>query len=137
MKREIKKAIEEYQCSGCVVGHNTSCFEQNEAGVGCGKHVAGTIMSGVGTLFLGMPKGFNRLGVHAEMKPIIFDTFASSDWQYNKFNIPAWKYLFNGHTFVRGMMPRRNEPFLHVFLEDCLDKIDCRLITQDDTDQMD
>ena len=40
-------------------------------------------------------------------------------------------------TLVRGFIPRRNEPFLHIFLENCLDKIDCLEITNEDIEDMD
>ena len=139
MKSTIKNAIEEYQCSGCVLGSDIECFKENTTGgVGCGKHHAGTIMRGVGNFFLGMPVGFNRVGEQKTLKPNVYETFESSDWTYDKFNIPVWKYLNkDGHTFVRGIMPRKNEPFIHVFLEDCIEKIDCLEITQNDVDQMD
>ena len=140
MEKKFKKAIEKYQCSGCVVGGDISCFVKNEnGGIGCGKHHAGTmIFPGVGNIFLGMPRGFNRLGEYTKMKPCIFDTFKSSDWKYDTWNIPVWKYLSKeGHTFVRGIMPRRNDPFVHVFLENCLDKINCLEITQEDVNGMD
>lgn len=139
MEENIKSAIKEYQCSGCVCGSDTSCFEPNEmGGVGCGKHVAGTRASYIGSFFLGMPKGFNRLGGFENMKPNIYETFESSEWEFNKWNVPVWKYLSKeGHTFVRGFMPRRCEPFIHVYLEDCRDKIDCLEITQEDVDYMD
>lgn len=140
METKFKLAIENYQCSGCAVGCDISCFEKNnKGGVGCVKHYAGTMVStGVGNIFLGMPKGFNRLGVYTKLKPTIFDTFESSDWKYNMWNIPVWKYLSkDGHTFVRGIMPRRNEPFIHIFLENCIDKINCLEISQDDVDGMD
>lgn len=139
MEELIKNAIEEYQCSGCVSGCDISCFENNETGgEGCGQHHAGTMATGVGNFFLGMPKGFNRLGIQTKLKPNIYATFESSDWKYDMWNIPAWKYKNEkGHVFVRGIMPRRNEPFIHVFLEDCLDKIDCLEISQSDIDGMD
>ena len=138
METKFKKAIEEYQCSGCVGGSDISCFERNDiGGVGCGKHHAGTIMLGIGNFFLGLPKGFNRLGECTKLKPIIYDTYDSSDWKYDRWNIPVWKHLSKeGHTFVRGVMPRRNEYFVHVFLEDCISKIDCLEISQDDIDGM-
>jgi hypothetical protein len=137
MKKE-KEAIEEYQCSGCVVGGDTSCYEPSEnGGVGCSKHHAGTF-SATGNFYLGLPKGFCRLGEFRKMKPNIFKTFESSSWDYDKWNIPAWKYRSeNGHVLVRGLMPRINEPFLHIFLEDCMDKINCLEITQKDIDEMD
>jgi hypothetical protein len=139
MKENIKQAIEEYQCSGCVCGYNTECFESNEiGGCGCGKHHAGTIVSFIGNIFLGMPKGFNRLGEYTKLQPTIYETFESSEWKYNMWNIPVWKHLTkDNHTMVRGIMPRKNEPFLHVFLENCLDKINCLEITQADVNGMD
>lgn len=139
MKEKFKLVIEEYQCSGCVSGTDTECFEANEVGgIGCGKHHAGTIVTGIGNVFLGMPTGFNRLGECRELKPTIYETFDSSDWHYDMWNVPVWKYKNKDeHTFVRGVMPRHNEPFLHIFLEDCLDKIECLEISQEDVDGMD
>jgi len=140
MKEEVKNAIEEYQCPGCICGGDIECFKSNQnGGVGCGKHAAGTFITQVGAIFLGIPKGFNRLGVQRDLVPLIFETFESFSWgQYDKWNIPTWKYLSKkGHTFVRGIVPRKNEPFLHVFLENCIDKIDCLEITQEDVDYMD
>lgn len=139
MRNEIKLSIEEYQCSGCVSGSNIECFKNNESGgVGCGKHHAGTIVTGIGNFFLGMPRGFERLGEYRKLKPNIYETFNSSDWKYNMWNIAVWKYLSKeGHTFVRGIMPRRNEPFIHIFLENCIDKIECLEITEADVDGMD
>lgn len=143
MDKKVSVAIEYYQCSGCISGSDTSCFKENNAGgVGCGEHFSGTIISGVGKVFLGLPIGFNRLGHLETMKPIIFKSFkdfSETGWiEYNVFNSPVWKHLDkNGNTIVRGLMPRRNEPFLHIFLENCLDKINCVEITQNDIDNMD
>lgn len=140
MKKIIKKVIEEYQCLGCVCGCDISCFEKNEnEGIGCGKHHAGTIMfPGVGNIFLGMPKGFNRLGEYTKLKPNIYETFEGSTWKYDTWNVPVWKHLNkNGHTLVRGIMPRKNEPFLHIFLENCIDKINCIEISEDMINEMD
>ena len=139
MEENVKKAIEEYQCSGCISGHNTECFEANEnGGCGCGKHYAGTmVLPGIGKIFLGMPKGFNRLGKFVDAKPYIFEKFENG-WGYDKFNIPAWKYLNeNGHTVVRGLSPRINVPFIHIFLEDYREKIECIEITDADIKEMD
>jgi hypothetical protein len=139
MEEKFKLAIEEYQCSGCISGCNISCFKPNvHGGIGCGEHYSGTIISFIGKIFLGMPKGFNRLGNHEKLKPNIYDTYESSEWKYDIFNIPVWKYLSkDGHTFVRGIMPRRNETFIHIFLENCIDKINCLEISQSDVDGMD
>jgi hypothetical protein len=148
MKDNIKEAIEEYQCSGCVSGSNVSCFEKDDLNgtAACGKHTAGTMIMGIGRIFLGMPKGFNRLGhphenPKANLKIEIFET-RKDGWEeptgYQKWNIPVWKYKNEaGHTFVRGLAPRNNRPFLHIFLEDCMDSFDCLEITQEDVDGMD
>jgi hypothetical protein len=139
MKKEIKNVIETYQCSGCIEGHNISCFKHDyDGGVGCGNHMAGTILPVVGTILLGLPKGFNRLGTSTSLRPKIYETFESSEWKYDVFNVPMWKHLSKeGHTFVRGFMPRLNTPFLHIFLEDCTNKINCLEISQEQIDAMD
>ena len=138
MKEDYKLAIEEYQCPGCVSGCDISCFENNtNGGVGCGKHYSGTMISGVGNVLLGMPKGFNRIGENKSLNPNIFETFEAG-WGYDMFNVPVWKHKNEaGHTLVRGIMPRRNEPFIHIYLEDCLSKIDCLEIRLDDVNDMD
>jgi hypothetical protein len=93
MEDNVKKAIEEYQCSGCMTGSNTECFEPCSTGIGCGKHYAGTmIFPGIGKIFLGLPKGFNRLGEIKDMKPFIFEDL--KNWgEYNKFNILSGNIL--------------------------------------------
>jgi len=138
METIIKNAIEEYQCSGCMTGCDITCFKPNSiGGIGCGNHYAGTMISFIGKIFLGMPIGFNRLGKNESLKPMIYKSFDECDW-YDKFNIPVWKYLSkDGHTFVRGFIPRRNDSFIHIFLENCIDKINCLELTQEDIDAMD
>lgn len=141
MTENIKNAIKEYQCSGCGIGggNNLSCFQPNEnGGVGCGKHSAVTYIQNIGCVLLGMSKGFNRLGAFEKMRPKIFETYENSNWEYDIWNIPVWKYLSkDGHTFVRGLIPRRNEPFIHVFLENCMDKINCYEISEENINYMD
>ena len=143
MEKKIKKAIEEYQCSGCISGHNTECFEKCDTGCGCGKHYAGTmILPGIGKIFLGMPKGFNRLGKIEDLKPYIFESYEKFkevySGGYNKFNIPVWKHLDkNGNTIIRGIQPRLNAPFIHVILGNCLAEISCFEITEDEIKEMD
>jgi len=137
MEKIIQNVVEEYQCLGCVVGSDTSCYEKG-GGVECAKHVAGTrVVPYVGLIFLGMPTGFNRLGGYQEMGIRIFQEFGDG-WGYCKFNRPVWKYLDeHGNTLVRGLSPRINQPFLHIFLGDQRDKIDCVEITAQDIAEMD
>lgn len=137
MDNKQKEAIETYQCPGCVCGHNIKCFEESTIGVECGKHCAGTISSSIGAIFLGMPRGFCRLGKNEDTKIIIYKTFA--DYRgYDKWNVPTWKHLDEyGHTLVRWMSPRLNYTGIHIFLEDCREKINCYEVTQEDVDYMD
>ena len=134
---EIKTAVEEYQCSGCVSDSYDICFKKASHGVGCGGHCPGTIMSGIGSLFLGMPKGFMRLGpIKSEHMPLfIFE----DDWGFfDKFNVPVWKYLDEfGNTLVRGLSPRVNVPFLHVYLKDIRDKVNCLELSKAEVEAMD
>ena len=119
-----KKAVERYQCPGCVDGSDISCYEKGNA-LECKKHCAGTMGFPImGRFFLGMPKGFNRLGACENTKIFIFRSLKESDWTYDKFNIFVWKYLDeHGNTIVRGISPRINSPWIHIFLEDCILKI--------------
>lgn len=139
MEEKVKNGIENYQCPGCIIGGDISCFKRNaNGGVGCGDHYAGTMISSIGKIFLGMPKGFNRLGQTVDLKPFIFNNFEDSEGSFNMWNVPVWKHLNkDGHTIVRGLRPRKNETFIYVYLENCMDKINCLEITQSDVDAMD
>ena len=145
MKKKLKSAVETYQCPGCMGGTNTKCYSKSNYSLACGEHRAGTAVSQIGKIFLGMPKGFNRLGVgfggDENMSIEMFDSFQTKEdagWEYDMFNIPFWKHVnADGHTLVRGFHPRINRPFLHVILEDCADKIDCYNIDLELIDQMD
>jgi hypothetical protein len=145
--KKIIEAIKEYQVPGAVGDFDENNFKQDGVGVEWSDHVPGTlILPTVGSIFLGMPFGFNRLGARHErfednLKINIFTDFEQFKKRfngYNKFNIPCWKYINNkGHVMVRGLSPRINRPFLHIILEDCLDKIDCLEITEKDIVEMD
>ncbi len=136
MDERIKVAVEEYQRPGCVCGHDISCY-QKEGDEACSKHVPGTTMSHIGRFFLGMPKGFNRLGPDREMRIYIFPELKDG-WGYDIFNVPVWKHKDkNGNVIVRGISPRINAPFLHIFLSGCLSEINCVEITDKELEEMD
>ena len=139
MKEKIETAIREYQCVGCMDGPGLTCFKPDKnGGVGCGEHFGGTYVSGIGKIILGLPAGFCRTGLFEKLRPVIFEKFDDCDWYDTKFNIPVWKHLNKeGHTLVRGLSPRVNSPFIHIFLEDCMSKIDCAEITADEINEMD
>lgn len=136
MDDKQKAAVEEYQCPGCMGGFDISCFDGggNRA---CDKHSSGTLVLGIGKIFLGLPVGFNRLGPSEDMKVNIFNSL-NDGWGFDIFNVPVWKYLDkHGNTLVRGLSPRTNQPFIHIFLEDCMEHINCASITDTEIGNMD
>ena len=144
MNKKIEEAINEYQCPGCSVGpylkNGCSEFKKRAWSESCESHSAGTSIGISIGIFLGMPTGFNRTGVGlGDKNRLGLDIFESFDsiWEkdgkpYDEFNVPVWKYLDEkGHTFVRGLSPRKNSPFLHVILENCMDRIDCYEVSEE------
>ena len=66
------------------------------------------------------------------------EEFVNSWGKYDKFNMPVWKFKnADGNIIVRGLSPRTNSPFIHIFLYDCFDKINCLEITKKDQEGMD
>jgi len=133
---KFDKAVQEYQCCGCMCEGYPKCYKRTDTkDFSCEKHIIGTMTNYCGKILLGLPKGFNRTGKELEIS--IFKTFKEG-WGFTKFNVPVWKYLdTNGNTLVRGIKPRINIPFLHIYLEDCLDKIECIEIMNNDIENMD
>ncbi len=135
-----EEAVKEYQCPGCVNGPYVGCFKVKNVGVGCGSHCAGTAVSSIGAIFLGLPKGFNRKGDSKMMDVTIFKTYmeASNGWGYDWLNIAVWKYLDErGNTIVRGMSPRINYSWVHVILGDCRAKFGCYEVTEANINMID
>ncbi len=130
-----KDAIKNYQCPGCVSGPYPKCYKTNE-NLACDAHCAGASTAG-GRFFLGLPKGFCRLGSCDSTKIYIFKDIADG-WGYSNFNVPVWKHLDkHGNTIVRGMCPRLNDPWIHIFLGDFINDIKCIEITSKDIASMD
>lgn len=132
--------IETYQCPGCCIGGDVECVETGH-NLECSRHVPGTIGGGIGIFFLGLPKGFCRLGVSVSenYKIHIFKNLESV-WGkgYDKFNIAVWKHLDeHGNTLIRGLLPRINQPFIHIIIGDHVKKINCYEITKKDLTEMD
>lgn len=143
MPMTMKDGIETYQCPGCVVGSDTSCGEYRDEGNGCKAHCPGTIL-GSGFVFLGLPKGFCRVG-HVDMKVKakvrVFETFekAKEVFGYDRFNVPVWAHLDKrGNTIVRLFQPRLAYSEIHVILEDCMDRLKAvHVITAEELEDMD
>ena len=139
MAEEKVNEVGTYQCPGCVCGPDEECFKKaNGKSVACQKHVAGTMgIPFPGKFFLGMPKGFNRIGTQKELKIEIYKTQSDQEaqWSYDHCNVPVWKHQNKeGHIFIRGYMPRLNEGFIHIILKGDYKSIDAHEIDLNDID---
>lgn len=135
-----KEYAEKYQCPGCVNGSDSSCgkHKRSLAHDGCDANYPGTMEAGVGSMFLGLPRGFNRLGVYPDMKIEIYKSDLHIADIFDKFQVPVWKTKYQGDTLVRGLRPRKNEPFLVVIQgQSKFDTIKCREITEEERAKMD
>ncbi|MFW9899770.1 MAG: hypothetical protein ACFFDY_00605 [Candidatus Thorarchaeota archaeon] len=143
---KFNRAIAEYQCSGCICGNRPGNCARFKEDFGCSSQVAGTTASYIGRIFLGIPPLFARLGLYKEMRIWIFETWKDfvykmecvGEKDYGILNVPVWKYKNKkGRILVKGLMPRINHPFLHIFLdESCYDKINCVIITEEDLKEL-
>ena len=138
---DCNEAIQNYQCTGCLFGPFEECFEQSPHSRSCIKHKPATLISSIGTILLGLPKGFNRLGDAKERCINIFtdfEDFKNFYTEYNKLNVPVWKYLDNlKNTIISVYLPRVNVTSVHIFLGDVRSKIDCMEITDTDLKEWD
>lgn len=140
--QHIVDAVERFQCTGCTNGGDISCFVMSKSSdISCAKHSAGTFVSGIGWIQLGLPSGFNRISYGREkiVDFYMFETFEKQQayFDFDMFNIPVWKFLYEGMTLVRGVSPRTNKLFIQCILEDCIDKIDCLELTPEQVKAMD
>jgi len=136
----LEGAVKEYQCPGCVNGPYKECFIPSVDHQGCASHFPGTVLMGLSSVFLGLPKGFNRLGFSDKTKVSIFESYesAKSVWKYGWLNVVVWKHLDdNGNTIIRGLSPRINYSWIHVILGDCIDKFNCCEVTKEKMDEID
>lgn len=117
--------INDFQCPGCISGSSTECgsfkMKEEHGFFGCKAHIAGTMISGIGSINLGLPKGFNRVGctfphgMPKEMRTDNIRLYAEMPKnRWDKFNIPAWAREHEGFLYVRTYLPRTNRTFVDV-----------------------
>lgn len=118
---ELFKMIKEFQCSGCTCGSSPEdgCFELSvcdKFGARCKKHSAGTFMSYVGRIYLGLPKGFNRAGLNqADSQRVnAIRLHHNSKPEFDHLNVPVWAMEKDGYLFVRTYCPRINMTYIDV-----------------------
>jgi len=148
----IVDLVEKYQCPGCHYGNGKARIcprfkvEKIEEAQRCQNHYPSTFLGIdkkiVGRIFEGLPNGFNRVGGNIGdpmyTNIYLFEKFGESGWGYDMFNVPVWKHLTKeGHTIVRVMIPRINRTDIHIYADNCIEKIDCLEITQEMVNEMD
>ena len=121
--------IEKFQCPGCTCGGDTECgafkFDLNKgSGCRCKGHSAGTFMSGLGKIALGLPKGFNIVGtIQTGFEKIGGETRSTNIRlvvnpkelaEYDELNVPVWGMEKDGYLFIRVMCPRINYTYVDV-----------------------
>lgn len=112
---EHKEMVEKFQCPGCVAGSDTGCgiykFDADE--MKCSSHVLGTIISRVGSIALGLPKGFCRPGFGKNKIDVrLWTTGTQPAWDH--LNVPVWAMEQDGFLFVRTFAPRINMTWVDV-----------------------
>jgi len=121
MKRE--ELVEKFQCPGCVCGSNTRCgkYELSTYGPACKNHVPGTVSWPGGTIYLGLPTGFNKVGM---LGTTDFDEKSRNNtirlWEagtgpeFDRLNVPVWAMEQDGFLFIRTYAPRINASYIDV-----------------------
>lgn len=134
------KMIEEFQCSGCVCGSSPEqeCFKPSETMpkfpfFKCNAHVAGTMSLGTGSFYLGMPKGFTRVGMRSEAAYRRTDEpgahsnirlwLKDTDPGWDRLNVAVWAMEQDGFLFVRTYAPRINDAYIDVIEGGTLDMV--------------
>ena len=98
---------------------------------------------GKGTFFLGMPKGFDRVGpsgVESVKLQVSSDSYVVDALKRkHPFSLAVWKHLDkHGNTLLRCYSPRTNVGWSVVILGDCMDKFpDAIEITEERMEEMD
>lgn len=127
MDKDYVSMIEEFQCSGCVCGSDTTCgkFEIIDKDSNrCDGHVLGTMLGIGNVVALGMPRGFNKPGITydnmGKEPPKARNTMDIRFWLesnhplWDNLNVPVWAMEKDAFLFVRTFAPRINTSWVDV-----------------------
>lgn len=118
------EVIGEMQCPGCTCGcapaNECESFKPDrEFGFRCDAHSGGTPITGMGWIYLGLPKGFNRVGAFRAKG----DNDRSNNIRlwihpnapfFDNLSVPVWAMEKDGYLYVRTYLPRINLTFVDV-----------------------
>ena len=124
----VVEMVGEFQCPGCTCGGKNTMddcgnIEQSHGMPWtCSNHSAGTMMFPGGKIMLGLPRGFNKVGLNRsafsdkQHNPIRLwpkDGHPPKDF-WDHLNVAVWATEENGHLFVRTYSPRINVNWIDV-----------------------
>jgi hypothetical protein len=119
MLRELPLLGESYQCPGCMLGSNTKCGAYTPANkhdnAACMKHAPGTtIFPVIGSLLLGLPKGFNRILKSDRKEEYVRIIPVGTKLGYDHLNVPVWCMEHGCNLVVRTYSPRIDRTMIDV-----------------------
>ena len=131
MDEAEQKMIEQFQCPGCVCGGDTECeaftFESLPNMFRCKAHVPGTTIVPGGRVSLGLPKGFDKVGMLIERERDERSTnirfLINPLKEYDHLNVPVWAMEKDGFLFIRTMCPRLNYTYVDIVKNGDMHKI--------------
>lgn len=115
--------VREFQCSGCVRGSSPTTCDRvaiKDAPWGphtmfaCEAHAVGTTILGIGQIYLGMPKGFNRVGDASSEDTRVRLWAQGNQPSWNHLNVAVWAMEHDGYLFVRTYAPRTNTTYVDI-----------------------
>jgi len=112
--------IKKFQCPGCSLDcSNIEIKESGKEMFRCESHSAGTILGGVGKIYLGMPKGFDKVGAIKnnldEETTTNIRFHSEKDYSFfDKFNLPICAREVDGYLFIRTFCWRINRSYIDV-----------------------
>jgi len=114
-----EEMISEFLCPGCTNGTHpcTECPDyepNNDYGHNCEKHSPGTFIAGIGAVYLGLPKGFNRVGLDSvkgqKFRGQVRLWTRGTKPDFDHLNVPVWAMEKDGRTYS----PRVNLTYIDV-----------------------
>ena len=117
-----EKSIEKFQCPGCTLGHNTRCGSYfglqlmnkgPNASFRCEAHRPGTFAMPGGRVYLGLPRGFSKVGPSPDSTELWLLPEGTRP-KFDDLNIPVWAMERDDHLFVKVAMPRTCRYLIYV-----------------------
>ena len=131
MTNSIHPACKKYICQDCIWA-NCAFTPNEEKSLGCYAQLRPRNLE----LYKdeSMPKGFRNYGSNRHFKILIFEHYFDFPMNNLGLDIPIWKArLDDDYTIIKIFQPRISNTFHVIYLENCLNSINCKEITPEIT----